>query len=180
MDTGPDMSPATDGDWLNLTDRQLLAQCEVHTYRASGPGGQKRNKTDSAVRLHHGPTRIIVTATESRSQHENKARALRRLRRSLALEVRRPVDLAAFRTPAWFEDLVGPQRRLAPSPKSPAYWHVAKLVMDVLDACRGSVADAARHLGLTTGNLVHFIQDDPKIWDQANRIRAAYDCKPLR
>ena len=42
-------------DWTGLSDEQLLAQCEVDTYRASGPGGQKRNKTSSAVRLRHPP-----------------------------------------------------------------------------------------------------------------------------
>src|SRR5204862_463400 len=67
--------------WTDLTDDQLLAQCAVDTYRASGPGGQKRNKTSSAVRLRHHPTGLLVIAEESRSQHENKARALRRLRR---------------------------------------------------------------------------------------------------
>src|SRR5258708_32653727 len=73
--------------WTSLTDSQLLAQCEVDTYRASGPGGQKRNKTSSAVRLRHPPTRLIVIAEESRSQHENRARALRRIRQALYLEV---------------------------------------------------------------------------------------------
>src|SRR6188508_3094747 len=65
--------------WSSLTDAQLLAQCGVDTYRASGPGGQKRNKTSSAVRLRHPPSGLLVIAEESRSQHENKAKALRRL-----------------------------------------------------------------------------------------------------
>src|SRR5207249_3783191 len=77
--------------WTKLSDEQLLAQCEVDTYRASGPGGQKRNKTSSAVRLRHLPTGLIVIAEESRSQHENKAKALQRLRRALYLELRDPL-----------------------------------------------------------------------------------------
>src|SRR5215210_9369905 len=74
--------------WTALTDDQLLAQCEVDTYRASGPGGQKRNKTSSAVRLRHPPSGLIVIAEESRSQHENRGRALRRLRQAFYLKVR--------------------------------------------------------------------------------------------
>src|SRR5947208_17005750 len=74
--------------WTILTDDQLLAQCEVDTYRASGPGGQKRNKTSSAVRLRHPPSGLVVIAEESRSQHENRARALRRLRQALFLKLR--------------------------------------------------------------------------------------------
>src|SRR5436309_13708526 len=81
------MLPARD-TWTLLTDAQLLAQCDVDTYRASGPGGQKRNKTSSAVRLRHGPTGLLVIAEESRSQHENRARALRRLREALYLKLR--------------------------------------------------------------------------------------------
>src|SRR5436305_10506423 len=75
-------------DWTRLSDSQLLAQCEVDTYRASGPGGQKRNKTSSAVRVRHPPSGLIVIAEESRSQHENRARALRRLRQALFLKIR--------------------------------------------------------------------------------------------
>src|SRR5438046_654842 len=74
--------------WTGLSDSQLLAQCEVDTYRASGPGGQKRNKTSSAVRLRHLPSGLIVIAEESRSQHENRARALRRIRQALYLKIR--------------------------------------------------------------------------------------------
>jgi hypothetical protein len=167
-------------DWLDLDDRRLLEQCEVHTYRASGPGGQHRNKTDSAVRLHHGPTGLIVTATESRSQHENKARAVKRLRQAIALETRRPVDRTAFHRPAWYDDVLRPHGRLELSPKSPAFLHVVRLILDVLDACNGSVADTAAMLSITTGNLVHFIQADAKLWEYANRLRERHGCKPLR
>src|SRR5262249_15551920 len=82
------MTPHRRAEWANLSDPQLLAQCEVDTYRASGPGGQKRNKTSSAVRLRHPPSGLIVIAEESRSQHENRARALRRMRQTLYLKVR--------------------------------------------------------------------------------------------
>src|SRR6266850_5692473 len=78
----------TRSTWTALNDAQLLAQCEVDTYRASGPGGQKRNKTSSAVRIRHPPSGLIVIAEESRSQHENRVRALRRLRQALFLKVR--------------------------------------------------------------------------------------------
>src|SRR5438552_10182247 len=77
--------------WTALSDAQLLKQFEVDTYRASGPGGQKRNKTSSAVRLRHPASGLIVIAEESRSQHENRARALRRMRQALYLQVREEI-----------------------------------------------------------------------------------------
>src|SRR5580692_9721702 len=82
--------------WSRLTEDQLLAQCEVDTYRASGPGGQKRNKTSSAVRLRHPPTGLIVIAEESRSQYENRAKALKRMRQALYLKLRDELPPAAL------------------------------------------------------------------------------------
>lgn len=58
----------------------------VECYRGSGPGGQHRNTTDSAVRIRHLPTGIVVHASESRSQLRNREVAMERLQ--LALEKR--------------------------------------------------------------------------------------------
>src|SRR5512147_3008815 len=69
---------------------RLLSECEVTAYRSSGPGGQKKNKTESAVRIRHLPTGIVRIATESRSQSANKLRALERIQEALELRSRRP------------------------------------------------------------------------------------------
>ncbi|MCI0573876.1 MAG: aminoacyl-tRNA hydrolase [Myxococcaceae bacterium] len=68
---------------LALDDATLEAQCEVEFFIASGPGGQHRNKTESGVRLTHPPTALSVTATERRSQAQNRGVALERLREAL-------------------------------------------------------------------------------------------------
>ena len=66
-----------------LSDEALLLECEVNVYIGSGPGGQHRNKTESAVRLTHLPTGITVNASERRSQLMNRGAALERLRETL-------------------------------------------------------------------------------------------------
>ncbi len=163
----------------------MLAQCEVDTYRASGPGGQKRNKTSSAVRLRHVPTGMIVIAEESRSQHENKAKALKRLWQGLFLHLRDELagparapeaiiahpDYAAARSP---------DGRLHLSARGPLFWPAVGVVLDVLTACEARVSDAAALLGVSTGNLIDFLQTDPRVWQEANRIRAVFEQKPLR
>ena len=74
---------------LALPDAALLAECEETFFVAGGPGGQHRNKTESGVRLVHPPSGVTVTATERRSQLQNRGEALRRLRERLALLARR-------------------------------------------------------------------------------------------
>ena len=88
-------------DYLALEDEKLWQQCDMETFRASGPGGQHRNKVDSAVRVIHKPTGTVASATEQRSQHENRKNALKRLRSKIALKVRRDTDIdtADFQVP---------------------------------------------------------------------------------
>lgn len=63
---------------------ELESEVELTVYQASGPGGQHRNRTYSAVRLKHLPTGIVVTAGDSRSQLRNRKIAFERLARRLA------------------------------------------------------------------------------------------------
>ena len=65
-------------------DEDLLRECDVETFRSSGPGGQHVNKTESAVRLRHVPSGVVVTSRQERSQHRNKALCLQRLRKKVA------------------------------------------------------------------------------------------------
>ena len=76
--------------WSTLTDAQLLAQCEVRAHRASGPGGQHRNKAETAVRLVHLPSGVTVEGKDERSRTQNLRIALGRLRQKLARRAYRP------------------------------------------------------------------------------------------
>jgi hypothetical protein len=168
--------------WTELNDAQLLAQCAVDTYRASGPGGQKRNKTSSAVRLRHPPTGLLVIAEESRSQHENRARALRRLRQALYLKWRDELSPEALARLALRPDYAAArdgEGRLHLSRKDPRFWPVVGLVLDVLQALGARVSDAAGALGISTGNLIDFLKGDEKVWERANQLRMRFGLKPL-
>lgn len=74
---------ATQSPPYSLDRATLEREVRVDTYRASGPGGQHVNRTESAVRLTHAPSGVVVTATENRSQIRNRAIAFERLAQRL-------------------------------------------------------------------------------------------------
>jgi hypothetical protein len=150
-------------------DKHFLRDCRWEAFRGSGPGGQKRNKTSSAVRIVHIPTRIEAVSSESRSQARNREFALRRLRHRVILEQRRPVDLTGFHFPAWWSAWGGlgvPRPRVE-------YLAVLGLVLDVLAATGWRVSDAARLLRVSTGALSKFLAADRKAWATVNAARMA-------
>ena len=169
--------PAAESTRL-LTDAALLAQCRLDQYRGPGPGGQKRNKTSSAVRLVHTPTATAVTATEDRSLRVNKIHALRRLKLRLAADRREPVDLARFEPPDWFLSLRRGDQ-IEASHRHPQYAAVAGLLLDLLDALAGNPAAVAVNLGLSTTAVVKWLEREPPVRAAANGIRAGFGQRPM-
>lgn len=84
------MGAIPDGYQLPESDAGLLAECDVQVFRGTGPGGQSVNTTDSAVRLAHRPSGIVVVCRRERSQLRNKNECLRRLRAKIAEAMRPP------------------------------------------------------------------------------------------
>src|SRR6476660_2049393 len=84
---------------LPESDEDLLRECDVESFRSSGPGGQHVNKTESAVRLKHLPPGVVVTSRQERSQHRNKALCLQRLRKKIEQLNYRPAKRVRTRVP---------------------------------------------------------------------------------
>ncbi len=163
--------PSLRSRWLRQADAELLRDCREERYRASGPGGQRRNKVETAVRLRHLPSGVVVQAEESRSLEENRTRALRRLRLRLAIEVRETFDLGAPALPPEFVAQRTPEGRIAVNPKNPAYPIALAVALDALSAAGGSYAVAASALGVTTSQLLRLLRSDPQVWREIDERR---------
>ena len=159
-----------------LPDDKLLLDCRIDAFVASGPGGQKRNKTNAAIRVTHLATRITAVAQDSRSQRENKIHAIRDLRHKLAMHVRHDIpDPTNYQPPAWFAQYEG----LHINPKNPLYPSAVAEVLDVLKAMQWSIGRAAATLGLSSSALTRFLHDDPALWTHVNDVRRQLGLKPL-
>ena len=171
------------------SDEELLAQCDVHIYKASGPGGQHRNKVSSAVRLRHRPSGISATANDSRSQHSNRKLAMQRLRMNIALKLRRSAEGNAEASQAGGEaDMSRPAvlaecmhvatkgpgaglARLTIGKKNPRFWQVAAYLLDILDEEEGRLSSAGDRLGITTGNLTAAFKSQRHLLAEVQKIR---------
>ena len=166
--------------YLEQEDSALLKQCDLHTYRSHGPGGQKRNKTSSGVRLRHCPTGLTVTAVEDRSQHVNKARAIRRLRKAIALHVRTSIDMEHFQLSARLAACISVDGRIAIGRRDVLYSLVIREILDIVAACGVHIRETASCIGVSTGRLIKLLRRDPKLWERVNQMRISAGLKQLR
>lgn len=100
------------------TDEELLAECEVETYCSSGKGGQNVNKRETAVRLRHLPSGIVVTCQDERSQFRNKQIGLEILRDRLKKRNHRQKPRIATKIPRSVKETVLKTKKIISAKKN--------------------------------------------------------------
>lgn len=156
----------TRNEFLKLSDEELLKICTIDFFKATGPGGQKKNKTESAVRLTIKENGITASASEERQQSVNRIRAVKRLRLQLALELREPAV-------KW-------SGQMNMNPKNPDYPAFAGCLIDNLVDHSWQVSSAAANLTLSTGQLIKILGKNDTLWQYINRERQKAGHKVLK
>ncbi len=166
-------------DWLTLPPEQLLDECKRTPYQASGPGGQKRNRVYSAIRLEHAPSGLRAESGANREAARNRADALRKLRLSLAIAGSRLIPIARPQSSAAPPATETPAAPPAHYPAFRAKVSVEHkdfpaMVLQALVEFRihgGEPRPAAERLGVSTSAFVKFLKLDKALLAEANAIR---------
>lgn len=160
-----------------LSADALQAECDVTRTRRSGPGGQNRNKVETAIVLRHRPTGLVGEAAERRSQHQNLQMALFRLRLNLALEVRCSVNPEYVPDGLW--RTYCRDGKIAINPRNQDFPAILSEVLDVLEAASQDVRLAAEQLACSASQLTKLLKDEPRALARVNAARRIRGLRPL-
>ena len=156
---------------VTLSIDALLLLCDIRRTRHSGPGGQHRNKVETAIEITHRPTGIISFAAERRSQEQNRQVAIARLRLLLAVRVR-AVGIVEVVTSVLWQSRCRNQK-VACSEQHVDFPVMIAETLDAIDAKEFDVKKAAAALGCSTSQLVRFIASVPEALAIVNTQRSA-------
>jgi len=160
------------------TERSLLNNVVLDFGRSSGPGGQHRNRKATACTATHLPTDISGEATERRRQSENRKMAISRLRRTLAILLRRPIVIETYTpTNLWESRRQGDQ--LPINPKHGDYSAILAETLDVILATDFEMSRASDILKVSNSQLLKIVSHDKAAMTWLNDQRKERDLKPL-
>ncbi|MDF1809152.1 MAG: peptide chain release factor-like protein [Phycisphaerales bacterium] len=152
-----------------LSKDELLKECTITRGRASGPGGQHRNKVETHITVIHDPSGIEAQAGERRLAKENQSVAIRRLRLKLAMGVRVEVPPGDIRSELWRRRCV--KNRIVCNPKHEDYPSMLAEVFDLIDDSGFDIKPAAIRLECSSTQLLRFVADHPPAFEQLNQSR---------
>ena len=142
-----------------LDEESLLKQVVLDFGRSSGPGGQHRNRKATACTATYLPTDISGEATERRRQSENRKLAIGRLRRTLAIQLRRKIDIGTYSTSELWESR-RKDEQLAINPKHSDYPNILAEALDIIHACEFDMSAAATLLKISATQLLKIVSHD--------------------
>lgn len=161
-----------------IDPRALVEQCDCRFTRRSGPGGQNRNKVETAVILQHRPTGVSAEASERRTQGENQRAALFRLRLNLALQLRTQHPADSGPSELWQSRCRGGKLSI-----NPAHDDFPALLAEALDQLHARGFDpkhAAGALGCTPTQLIRLLKEEPRALLQINAARTEQGLHALK
>jgi hypothetical protein len=150
-----------------LPIENLLTDCDFRRTKRSGPGGQHRNKVETAVVVEHLPTRIRAEANETRSQDTNRKKAIHRLRVRLALEIRIPEPHEL--TQLWRSRTAS--GKLVVNFEHEDFPALLSEALDLLAERDFDLPAAAATLNISSSQLVKFLKVEPAVLAFVNRER---------
>ena len=156
----------------------LLADCVIRRTRRSGPGGQRRNKVETAVVIEHRPSGTVAEANEARSATENRQNALFRLRVNLALSIRRPLSETDEPGRLWSSRCRG--GAIVINPSHDDFPAILAEALDFTAGCGMDVREAATRLGCTPTQLVKLLKHEPRGLALVNHARRSTGLRALR
>ena len=154
-----------------LPESLLLEQCLVRRTRHTGPGGQHRNKVETAIEIVHKPTGITTFAAERRSQEANRQVAVFRMRLLLAIRLRAVESPEVIPSELWISRCRN--QRISCNETHHDYPTLLAEALDAVDAKDYDVRRAAAALGCSTTQLVRFIARNSEAWTSVNAERVS-------